>query len=518
MSRATAGFSATTAMVMGRAYLTYLMSTACTSRLPRKSTRPRASRNGRALSVLAIRRWSPSPSCQARSKCATGRTGLAPPAGLRVGCAHALPPRARCRLRRRGARARRRRRRPTRTRARRYTELAGGRAACTASRDRTRPRRSPRGARSAAAASSSCPRAPARATSPCWPSTTSGAARSSSRPRSTWCGSGSTCSRATFGGPIGLVGGGEHDVQPLTVTTYDSAFLHMEHLGARFGLVVFDECHHLPGARYALAARACLAPFRLGLTATPERTDGRDAELDEPHRPRSPIARTSSSSRATTWPSTTPSGSRSSSRPRSAPSTTPSAPSTATSSRSHGIRMSEPVGLGRSSSSTRRRATRAAAPWRPTDGSARSPSRRRRKLDVPRAPAARSTATTARSSSRRTTPPPTRSRGASSFPSSPTRPRCASAAPILAGLGEGTYRAVATSKVLNEGVDVPDANVAVDPLGQRLGARARAAPRAHPAQEGATSAPCSTSSSRQAHDRDVHERAAAGAQCLPLIS
>src|ERR1019366_151187 len=84
---------------------------------------------------------------------------------------------------------------------------------------------------------------------------------------------------ATFGVPIGLVGGGEHDVQAITVTTYDSAFLHMDHLGARFGLVVFDECHHLPGAAYALAARASLAPFRLGLTATPERTDGREAEL-----------------------------------------------------------------------------------------------------------------------------------------------------------------------------------------------------------------------------------------------
>ncbi len=83
----------------------------------------------------------------------------------------------------------------------------------------------------------------------------------------------------TFGGPIGLVGGGEHDVRALTVTTYDSAFLHMEHLGARFGLVVFDEVHHLPGPAYALSARACLAPFRLGLTATPERADGRDAEL-----------------------------------------------------------------------------------------------------------------------------------------------------------------------------------------------------------------------------------------------
>ena len=84
---------------------------------------------------------------------------------------------------------------------------------------------------------------------------------------------------ATFGVPIGLVGGGEHDVQPLTVTTYDSAHLHMEHLGGRFGLIVFDECHHLPSAAYALAARASIAPFRLGLTATPERTDGRDAEL-----------------------------------------------------------------------------------------------------------------------------------------------------------------------------------------------------------------------------------------------
>jgi superfamily II DNA or RNA helicase len=85
--------------------------------------------------------------------------------------------------------------------------------------------------------------------------------------------------RATFGVPIGVIGGGEHDVKPLTVTTYDSAYLHMEHLGARFGLVVFDECHHLPSPTYSLAARLSLAPFRLGLTATPERADGLDAVL-----------------------------------------------------------------------------------------------------------------------------------------------------------------------------------------------------------------------------------------------
>ena len=87
--------------------------------------------------------------------------------------------------------------------------------------------------------------------------------------------------RTTFAVAVGIVGGGEHEVLPLTVTTYDSAHLHMEHLGAKFGLIVFDECHHLPGAAYALAARMCLAPYRLGLTATLERTDGREAELDE---------------------------------------------------------------------------------------------------------------------------------------------------------------------------------------------------------------------------------------------
>ena len=82
--------------------------------------------------------------------------------------------------------------------------------------------------------------------------------------------------RAAFGEPIGILGGGYHDVQDVTVTTYDSAYIHMERIGARFGLVVFDECHHLPSASYSLAAKMSLAPFRLGLTATPERSDERD--------------------------------------------------------------------------------------------------------------------------------------------------------------------------------------------------------------------------------------------------
>jgi superfamily II DNA or RNA helicase len=86
---------------------------------------------------------------------------------------------------------------------------------------------------------------------------------------------------AAFGGTIGLLGGGYNDLQPLTVTTYDSAYIHLERWGNRFGLVVFDECHHLPGPSYRYAAIGCIAPYRLGLTATPERADGAEALMPE---------------------------------------------------------------------------------------------------------------------------------------------------------------------------------------------------------------------------------------------
>lgn len=84
-----------------------------------------------------------------------------------------------------------------------------------------------------------------------------------------------------FGGTVGLMGGGDYDMQPLTVTTYDSAYIHLERWGNRFGLIVFDECHHLPGPTYAMAAIGSLAPFRLGLTATPERADGMEQAYPE---------------------------------------------------------------------------------------------------------------------------------------------------------------------------------------------------------------------------------------------
>ncbi|QVL34865.1 DEAD/DEAH box helicase family protein [Telmatocola sphagniphila] len=86
---------------------------------------------------------------------------------------------------------------------------------------------------------------------------------------------------ASFGFPVGMLGGGEYTLSPVTVSTYDSAYIHVERWGNRFGLLIFDECHHLPGATYSMAARMSLAPFRLGLTATPERSDGQEVAYED---------------------------------------------------------------------------------------------------------------------------------------------------------------------------------------------------------------------------------------------
>jgi superfamily II DNA or RNA helicase len=80
---------------------------------------------------------------------------------------------------------------------------------------------------------------------------------------------------------VGMYGGGEKSLLPVTVATYDSAVLFMPWHGNRFGLLVCDECHHLPAGATSQAALMCLAPFRLGLTATPERIDGQHARLAE---------------------------------------------------------------------------------------------------------------------------------------------------------------------------------------------------------------------------------------------
>ena len=263
---------------------------------------------------------------------------------------------------------------------------------------------------------------------------------------------------ATFGGPIGLVGGGSHEVHPITVTTYDSAHLHMEHLGSRFGLIVFDECHHLPSAAYAAAARACLAPYRLGLTATPERSDGREAELSRLVGEtvyRKDIIELSGeylaeyeTERVEVELSPEERLEYEEERARYREFVT-----------SHGIRMSSPSGWGEfiMLSSRTDEGRRAMKAYRRQRELAFTAPAKLEYLELLLGEHAKDRAivftqdnATAYAVSRRFL-----------LPCITHQTKIKERSAILKGISDGTYGAIVTSKVLNEGVDVPDANVAI---------------------------------------------------------
>jgi superfamily II DNA or RNA helicase len=83
---------------------------------------------------------------------------------------------------------------------------------------------------------------------------------------------------------IGVYYGGEKTIHPLTVTTYHSAGDLIASYGNHFKLIVFDEVHHLPAPAWGEIALMSPAPFRLGLTATypePDEMAGGRWKLDD---------------------------------------------------------------------------------------------------------------------------------------------------------------------------------------------------------------------------------------------
>ncbi len=70
---------------------------------------------------------------------------------------------------------------------------------------------------------------------------------------------------------MGCYGDGVYRLAPLTVATYESAYRHMAELGNRFDLLIVDEVHHFGGGLHDEALEMSIAGARLGLTATPPR-------------------------------------------------------------------------------------------------------------------------------------------------------------------------------------------------------------------------------------------------------
>jgi superfamily II DNA or RNA helicase len=79
-------------------------------------------------------------------------------------------------------------------------------------------------------------------------------------------------------GPIGEYGDGRRIEQPITVATFASALLHMESLGNRFDLLIVDEVHHFGSGSGDETLEMSSAAARLGLSATlPEDENRRTA-------------------------------------------------------------------------------------------------------------------------------------------------------------------------------------------------------------------------------------------------
>jgi superfamily II DNA or RNA helicase len=70
-------------------------------------------------------------------------------------------------------------------------------------------------------------------------------------------------------GPIGQFGDGVRVLGPVTVATFAGAYRHMALLGNKFGLLIVDEAHHFGQGARDETLEMSIAPLRLGLTATP---------------------------------------------------------------------------------------------------------------------------------------------------------------------------------------------------------------------------------------------------------
>jgi len=81
-------------------------------------------------------------------------------------------------------------------------------------------------------------------------------------------------------GPVGCLGDGRHEVEAVTVATFESAYRQMARIGNRFELLIVDEAHHFGGGTRDEALEMCVAAARLGLTATPVREEPAATRLE----------------------------------------------------------------------------------------------------------------------------------------------------------------------------------------------------------------------------------------------
>ncbi|HDJ51232.1 MAG TPA: DEAD/DEAH box helicase [Thermoprotei archaeon] len=77
----------------------------------------------------------------------------------------------------------------------------------------------------------------------------------------------------------GLYYSKEKRIAPITLATYQTAYKYMGTLSPYFSLLIIDEVHHLPAQKFKYIATMSPATYRMGLSATPYREDGKHTYL-----------------------------------------------------------------------------------------------------------------------------------------------------------------------------------------------------------------------------------------------
>ena len=88
--------------------------------------------------------------------------------------------------------------------------------------------------------------------------------------------------RKVYGISPGIIGSGHFDTEsPIVVGNVQTLYKHKEKLSKTFGTVIVDECHHIPANTFNRLVDSSYARYKIGLSGTLERKDGRHVLLPD---------------------------------------------------------------------------------------------------------------------------------------------------------------------------------------------------------------------------------------------
>lgn len=86
-----------------------------------------------------------------------------------------------------------------------------------------------------------------------------------------------------FGMPVGVIGSGKFDIEDhaIVVCNIQSVIKYTAQLAKEFGTVILDEAHHVPATTFTQVIDSLYARYRIGLSGTMDRKDGKHVLLTD---------------------------------------------------------------------------------------------------------------------------------------------------------------------------------------------------------------------------------------------